>query len=68
MYSNVTYCVKIGNTYSDPIPSKIGVKQGCVLSPLLLNLYLSDLPMSIFKDCECDPVVLKLQDFLLNVC
>ena len=56
MYSSVFYCVKLNGCISEKIPSNVGVKQGCVLSPLLFNLYLHDLP-SIF-DPTCDPVSL----------
>ena len=35
--------------------SSVGVKQGCVLSPIYFSIYLSDLP-SIF-DQSCDPVI-----------
>ena len=54
MYSSVFYCVKLDGAISEKIPSNVGVKQGCVLSPLLFNLYLSDLP-SIFDE-SCDPI------------
>ena len=54
LYSNVYYCVKLNGVVSDKISSNVGVKQGCVLSPLLFNLFLSDLP-DIF-DSSCDPV------------
>ena len=54
MYSSVYYCVKLDGSLSDPITSNVGVKQGCVLSPLLFNMFLSDLP-DIF-DSSCDPV------------
>lgn len=56
IYSDVNYSIKVDNTFSDSISSRVGVKQGCVLSPLLFNLFLSDLP-DIFDDC--DPVALN---------
>ena len=54
MYKEVSYCVKIDSSLSKKITSNIGVKQGCVLSPTLFNLYLSDFP-NIFDD-TCKPV------------
>ena len=56
MYSSIEYCVKIGNQVSDKFSSGVGVKQGCVLSPLLSNLFVRDLPSSI--TVYCDPVEL----------
>ena len=57
MYSNVQYSVKLQGGISGPFASTVGLKQGCVLSPLLFNLYMSDFP-DIF-DSTCDPVTLK---------
>ena len=54
MYSNVLYRVKVDGFLSAPISSNVGVKQGCVLSPILFNVFLSDLP-DIFT-IECDPI------------
>ena len=54
MYSDVLYSVKLNGRLSEYISSNVGVKQGCVMSPLLFNLFLADLP-DVF-DKHCDPV------------
>jgi exonuclease III len=43
MYDKVDYQVKTRNTMSDVIHSNVGVRQGCVCSPTLFNVYLNDL-------------------------
>ena len=62
MYSSVKYCVKLANGYTNPIPSEKGLKQGCVLSPMLFNLFIDDIG-NIF-DKTCSPV--SLVDIELN--
>ena len=43
MYTDVNYILKANGNFSTPIPSKIGVKQGCNLSPLLFNIFINDI-------------------------
>ena len=54
IYSSVYYKLKLNRKLTDKINSNIGVKQGCIMSPTLFNIYLSDI-CSIF-DNSCQPV------------
>ena len=44
------------STVYEPFDSQVGVKQGCVMSPLLFNLYLSDFPDIFDSTCEPDKI------------
>ena len=54
MYKQFLYLIKVNGGHLDPISSRIGLKQGGVLSPLLFNLYIDDIK-DIFDD-SCCPV------------
>ena len=56
MYSGVNYSIKLPYGLTDSVSSSTGLKQGCVLSPLLFNLYVNDLPFSISRNH--DPVAI----------
>ena len=43
LYSRVNYCLKINGTGTECFTVNRGVKQGCLLSPALFNLYINDL-------------------------
>ena len=48
MYCNDKACIKISDTeVTDNFEINQGVKQGCILSPLLFNIYMSDFPRLI---------------------
>ena len=62
MYSKNQIFVKLSNGLLKPFITTIGLKQGCVFSPILFNLYI-DRICSIFDE-SCAPV--KLQNMDLN--
>ena len=45
MYSHVKSCVKYCNKFSDFLKYAVGVRQGEVISPMLVSLFLEDLEM-----------------------
>lgn len=47
IYSNDKACVKMGGKYTESFKINQGVRQGCVLSPLLFNIFMSDLAKSL---------------------
>ena len=56
IYTNDESCVKIGNKRSDMFKPNKGVRQGCVLSPLLFNIFLADLEEQL-NICGGNPII-----------
>ena len=50
MYTNDKVCIKVDHKLTESFSVNQGVKQGCILSPLLFNIYLADLPQILDKD------------------
>ena len=57
LYCNSTCSIKIGENKTQPFSNSRGVLQGCILSPLLFNLYLNNLP-HLVENMLSDPFVL----------
>ena len=55
LYTEDKACVKIGNNITDTFIINQGVKQGCILSPTLFNVFLSDLQNNL-ETPNCEPV------------
>ncbi|CAG9834055.1 unnamed protein product, partial [Diabrotica balteata] len=64
LYWNQTAIVKIGDNYTDEIPIHRGVRQGCILSPTLFNVYSDQL---FKKALERQPYGININGELLNV-
>ena len=54
LYTGYEMFVKLDDGLTQPFVTTTGVKQGCIFSPLLFNLYLNNLP-DVFGP-GCDPV------------
>ena len=52
LYDDVQCAVRINNTPSDWFSVSTGLKQGCILSPLLFNAFVNDLVQKL-NQCEC---------------
>ena len=52
MYKTVEYCIKVYGGFTDPIEILLGLKQGCVLSPLLFSLFIDDIETIFDESCD----------------
>ena len=52
LYKNPAAILKWDSVTTDPLAMPTGLKQGCVLSPLLFAIYMADLPRMLHRECK----------------
>ena len=50
IYSKDESCIRNGNEISKSFCGNVGIKQGCILSPTLFNIYMHDFPKTLNVD------------------
>ena len=57
LYSNTKCAIKMTDNQTPFFQYKKGVRQGCILSPLLFNIYINEIP-KLFENAVSDPFML----------
>ena len=52
LYSKAKSCIRVNNNLTDWFKRTIGVRQGCLLSPDLFNVFLENILAEAFEDCK----------------
>ena len=50
-YVDSRACVQVGNDVSECFPVNVGLRQGCVMSPWLFNVYMDGVVREVMLGC-----------------
>ena len=65
LYKKTECMVKTKEGLSEPFEMRIGVRQGCVLSPLLFNLFINELVSILEGDNKNDLIGISIGDLVI---
>lgn len=60
LYKNTSFAVWDGNNFSEWFVTSVGLKQGCILSPLLFSLFIDDIVDCVEDGLRIGDVVVKI--------
>ena len=67
LYASSESSVLVNNQIGDPFSTTVGVFQGCLLSPVLFNIFVEKIMPNTLKDHDSTPYLLEVYVYAIYV-